>query len=191
MLLFWPIFNYHKQPILTRSSLRPSHQARDIVSTSRSQLRACILVSRSQILTLGEGESLVKCYTLSCPSASTNQIASLWHYVVCGDVSDCERKINRRVNSISSIHSRIRHRKLRNAIKMQSDWSHLIRGAGTTRCIALYQTLSLPRCKSLAARDYMYIGCMRLHQTFLHIMAPPQRRLVTIFAECAFNYHAS
>ena len=39
-----------------------------------------------------------------------------------------------------SVHNRICHRKL----KMQSDWSHLVRGAGTTRCIALYQTLSLP-----------------------------------------------
>ena len=31
---------------------------------------------------------------------------------------------------------------------MQSDWSRLVRGAGTTPCIALYQTLSLPlpRC---------------------------------------------
>ena len=35
--------------------------------------------------------------------------------------------------------------KLRNSIKMQSDWSHLVRGAGTTRCIALYQTLSRDR----------------------------------------------
>ena len=39
---------------------------------------------------------------------------------------------------------------------MQSDWLRLIRGAKTTQCTALYQTLSLPlpRCKSLAAQDY-------------------------------------
>ena len=34
--------------------------------------------------------------------------------------------------------------KLRNSIKMQSG-SHLVRGAETTRCIALYQTLSRER----------------------------------------------
>jgi hypothetical protein len=121
------------------------------------------IVSRSQTLIPreGEGESLIKSYASSCPSASynvwgaTNQIVSLWHYVVMVGVSDCERKINTLRNSISSIHSRICHRKLCNAIKMQSDWSRLIRGAGTTRCTTLYQTLSLPlpRCKSLAARD--------------------------------------
>ena len=56
------------------------------------------LVSRSQTLTPreeGEGDSLVKHYTSSCPSASyggaTNQIASLWYYIVCGGVSDYEQ----------------------------------------------------------------------------------------------------
>ena len=62
-------------------------------------------------------------------------------------------KYTRVRNSISSVQSRIHHRKLCDAIKMQSDWSRLIQGAGTTRCIALYQTLPLPRRKSLAMRD--------------------------------------
>ena len=35
--------------------------------------------------------------------------------------------------------------KLCNSIKMQSDWSLLVQGAGTTRCIALYQTISRER----------------------------------------------
>ena len=54
------------------------------------------------------------------------------------------------------VHNRIRHRKR----KMQSDWSRLVQGAGTTRCIALYQTLSLPlpRCKSLAAHTTLTPG---------------------------------
>ena len=81
---------------------------------------------------------------------ATNQIVSLVAYpIVNGEYT-------RMRNGISSVYSRIRHRKLCNAIKMQSDWSRLIRGAGTTQCIALYQTLSLspfsPR-ESLAARD--------------------------------------
>ena len=37
-----------------------------------------------------------------------------------------------------------------NTKKLQSDWTCLIRGAGTTQCIALYQTLS---CKRLTTRD--------------------------------------
>ena len=43
---------------------------------------------------------------------------------------------------IVAIHSIHAITKLRNSIKVQSDWSHLVRGAGTTRCTVLYQTLS-------------------------------------------------
>ena len=61
-----------------------------------------------------------------------------------------------------SVHNRICHRKLCNAIKMQSDWSRLVRGAGTTRCIALYQTLSLPFPLPLFPERES--GCARLCQ---------------------------
>jgi hypothetical protein len=64
--------------------------------------------------------------------------------IVCDGVSDCEWTRYYCARLFISVHRRIHHRKLRNAIKMQSDWLRLIRGAGTTRCIALYQTLSLP-----------------------------------------------
>ena len=64
------------------------------------------LVSRSQTLSQGKGgggrggrESGKVLYielSQRLVWGATNQIASLWHYIVCGGISDCERRINTR-----------------------------------------------------------------------------------------------
>ena len=86
----------------------------------------------------------MKCYISSCPSAWYEARPIRLHLYGITQFAVAYPTVNGRDTiahaCLFSVHNRICHRKL----KMQSDWSHLVRGAGTTRCIALYQTLSLP-----------------------------------------------
>ena len=67
-------------------------------------------------------------------------------------------------NSCSIVHSTLpvseqkRPRKtICYCLNVKSDWTRLMWGTGTTRCIAVYQTL-FHRCKRMANRDYYIRG---------------------------------
>ncbi len=69
---------------------------------------------------------------------ATNQIAFLWHYVVCGGVSAGSERDTIAHACLFSVHNRIRHRKLRNAVALVTftssyyDCLAITKRAGTT-----------------------------------------------------------
>jgi hypothetical protein len=113
----------------------------DAVSPRPPQYNSTLSLAQPDSYTSGRESGKVLYIELSqrLVWGATNQIASLWHYVVCGGVSDCER------TRYYCAHVFI--------FRSQSDTPPQTNLTGRAsyealgqlaRCIALYQTLSLP-----------------------------------------------